>query len=227
MKLLTKQELLYSPVVANNAMNRQRKSTGVNSYEKELKFDIHEFLAGRIYGSSIVRWADLCCGEGRALTETYHYFQQKAFQSIELEGWDLIDGFCEDNLRTLNWYPGSLEDWQPAHEYDLITCIHGLHYIGDKLELIRRCAYSLKKDGLFIANIDFDNVRLEEGKSLKSGLIQLFEQYGFTYSKRRRILSCQGNRKIDFNLNYIGADDQAGPNYTKQPVVNSYYRLRK
>jgi hypothetical protein len=28
---------------------------------------------------------------------------------------------------------------------------------------------------------------------------------------------------IHLNFEYLGADDQAGPNYTGQPVVNSYY----
>ena len=30
--------------------------------------------------------------------------------------------------------------WQPALRFDLITCVHGLHYIGDKLGLLTRAA---------------------------------------------------------------------------------------
>jgi hypothetical protein len=46
------------------------------------------------------------------------------------------------------------------------------------------------------------------------------------------LLSCEGKREIRFSAGealptsyqYIGADDRAGANYTKQEVVDSYYR---
>ncbi len=44
MKLLTESELIWSPIVANNRMNRKRRASGINSYEKELKFKPETFL---------------------------------------------------------------------------------------------------------------------------------------------------------------------------------------
>ncbi|GAB3891420.1 hypothetical protein GCM10029964_064560 [Kibdelosporangium lantanae] len=32
-----------------------------------------------------------------------------------------------------------------------------------------------------------------------------------------------GHRQVHLPVQYLGADDQAGPNYTGQPAVNSYY----
>jgi len=44
MKLLAEKDLIWSPIVANSRMNRARKSSGVNSYEKEFKFKPENFL---------------------------------------------------------------------------------------------------------------------------------------------------------------------------------------
>jgi hypothetical protein len=32
-----------------------------------------------------------------------------------------------------------------------------------------------------------------------------------------------GPREVEFGLQYLGADDTAGPNYTGQPAVAAYY----
>lgn len=47
---------------------------------------------------------------------------------------------------------------------------------------------------------------------------------GLVYDSRKKLLSCRGQTDIRLPFDYIGADDQAGPNYTGQPAVNSYYR---
>ncbi|MGB0525105.1 MAG: class I SAM-dependent methyltransferase [Flammeovirgaceae bacterium] len=226
MKLLTKEELIWSPVVANNAMNRERGVTGVNSYCKELKFNCLQFLEERvIFAHEPVRWVDLCCGKGRALTDAHRYFQKKTMQSLELEGWDLIDSFHDYDLDfpKVTWHVGSLEDWTSDYRYDLITCVHGLHYVGDKLSVIEKCVRSLTDDGVFIANIDFGNVKSLKDKQLKRKVIKICRDHGLTYNPKIKVLRCEGKKDLRFNLAYQGADDQAGPNYTGQPVVDSYY----
>jgi SAM-dependent methyltransferase len=47
---------------------------------------------------------------------------------------------------------------------------------------------------------------------------------GFEYIAGRRLLTCGARtaRKL-LPYRYLGADDQAGPNYTGQPAVDSYY----
>jgi hypothetical protein len=70
----------------------------------------------------------------------------------------------------------------------LITCVHGLHYIGDKLALRSRLRAA-----------------------------------GFAYNPRRHQITCVGRRDVRLPYAYLGADDSAGPGYTGQPAVTSYY----
>jgi len=45
--------------------------------------------------------------------------------------------------------------------------------------------------------------------------------------KKIRKLITSGIKEIDTSMFlYLGADDKAGPNYTGQEVVNSYYALK-
>ena len=78
MKLLNDDALEKSSTVANCQMNRQRTLTGSNGYIKELRINPLDLLLGGTRAK--VRWLDLCCGEGKALTE--------AAQSIHNQGMD-------------------------------------------------------------------------------------------------------------------------------------------
>lgn len=42
---------------------------------------------------------------------------------------------------------------------------------------------------------------------------------------QRKIISCQGPRHIEWGLQYEGANDKAGPNYTGQEAVDAYYTI--
>ena len=148
--LLNKNELEWSPIVANNSMNRERIAFGINSYAKEINLNPVDFIEKRNNQSSI-HWVDLCCGTGNALIQTANYFKKGAFEKkLSITGIDLVDYFSiyEANpileLQQLN-----LSDWQPDKNYDLITIIHGLHYIGDKIELILKAGLNFKKRGHF------------------------------------------------------------------------------
>ena len=225
MKLLKETELDYSPVVANNRMNRQRGSSGVNSYEKELGLTPEIFLSERINHFGHATWLDLCCGEGRALVQAANYFRQKGMQEkINLQGIDLIGDFpsIQDQVPSIQWVQRSLHDWQPVGPYDLITIVHGLHYIGDKLKLIEKAVNSLREGGLFVGHLDLDNLAIENknhGRFFKT----LFMHQGFVYNGRTKLLQHPGSVPVTFNLDYLGADDSTGPNYTGQEAVTSCY----
>jgi hypothetical protein len=77
---------------------------------------------------------------------------------------------------------------------------------------------------LFAANLDLANLRQEDGRPLARRIGKLFREAGLVYT-RRRLLTCRGRRSVRFALSYLGADDSAGPNYTGQPAVNSWYRV--
>ena len=226
MKLLNNDELQWSTVVANNAMNRERVAFGVNSYEKEINFNPLDFIKNRV-AQEQVNWADLCCGAGNELWQVANLLvKEKTDTKVSIVGFDLVEYFTKDEpneiltLEQLN-----LNDWKPTQNFDLITIIHGLHYLGDKLKLISTAAAALKKDGVFIGNLDLDNIRINGVSNSRKFLLSFFKENNINYHQRKKLISITGTQNIPAIFQYCGADDQAGPNYTGQPVVDSYYNL--
>jgi len=222
--LLETVKLHASPVVANNAMNRQRGLMGANGYGRDLGLAPLEVLAEAARAGSVA-WVDLCCGTGSALVQAAacmtHY---PMAHCMRIEGIDLVEYF-EMNpwTKILSLTAQSVEAWQPAGPYDLVTCVHGLHYVGDKLAAVAKAVGTLAPHGLFAANIDLANFRFADGKPGGRTVAARLRRNGIEYDSRLRVIRCTGPREIDFGLRYLGADDTAGPNYTGQAAVDSYY----
>lgn len=208
--MLDDEALERSSVVANNAMNRERGLTGPNSYTKDLGVDLVALLDG-------ARWLDLCCGSGRALAEANARFGDR----VRTVGLDLVDHFAAEGPE---FFVGSLATWRPEGTFDLITCVHGLHYVGDKLGAVSRAASWLAPGGRFVANFDVADVRDADGVPLGRKLTGALREAGFAYDARKRLLSRVGGTEVRLPFDYLGADDRAGPNYTGQPAVVSHYR---
>jgi SAM-dependent methyltransferase len=223
MKLLSDEELVRSAVVANCRMNRERRLTGSNGYAKEIGFNPLDFLRAGVVPCTPVAWLDLCCGTGRALIEAAELVRADGLP-VEIVGVDLVGVFdtIEPGLGGLQLVEASLCTWHPDRSFDLITCIHGLHYVGDKFELITRAASWLVEGGLFTANVDIANLKVAGDKSDRR-LIQDLRRAGLCYHRKKRLLVCRGTRRLDLPFGYLGADDTSGPNYTGQPAVDSYY----
>ncbi|MGK5552331.1 class I SAM-dependent methyltransferase [Actinomadura kijaniata] len=203
-RLLDDDALERSPVVANNAMNRERT---LRSYARELGVDV---VAARP-----ARWLDLCCGTGRALFEA-----AALLPDTEIVGVDLVDRFLPAvPPRNLRLVTASVAAWEPPGAFDLVTCVHGLHYVGDKLGTLARAASWLTPDGLFVADFDVRGVRVPDARRLAAEL----RANGFDHDPRRRRVRLRGRREIAFPYRYRGADDRVGPNYTGQPAVASFY----
>lgn len=98
--------------------------------------------------------------------------------------------------------------------------------IGDKLGLIARACSWLNHEGLFVANLDCGNLRLNPGGTTSRAFAKELRQAGVDYLTNKRLVRCEGHRRLSLPFDYVVADDDAGPNYTKQPVVNSYYVRR-
>lgn len=225
MNLLPEAQLIWSPTVANSRMNRERNASGVNSYEQEFKFKPEAYLAAKIAAYGQASWLDLCCGRGNALIQTARYFEQHGQQHLlQLTGVDLVDSFqpLDENITCVEFVSASLLDWVPAQTYDLITCVHGLHYLGDKLKVIETSMAALNPSGRFVANLDVNNLVIQ-GTNTSAYLKKSFKQLGIAYHARRKVLERVGGLAIKFDLQYLGADDHAGPNYTGQDAVTSYY----
>lgn len=221
MTKLSLHELDNSPVVANNAMNRERQFTGTNSYSKDLHYRLEEFLRSKIRSPrDTVRWLDLCAGRGKALIEGAARIDNPKLECLGVDLVDYFDPVPEELRGSVRLETGSLPDWHaPLHLYDLITCCHGLHYVGDKLKTIENAVSWLKSDGLFIANVDPSNVELSDGLRIDD----ILRKEGFFFSNRTKVFHKIGFHNFEFPYEYIGGDDTAGPNYTGQPAVTSHY----
>jgi len=210
-RLVDDETLESSPVVANSAMNRERRLAG---YARELGVDVVAFLESRLSRGS-VRWLDLCCGQGNGPLECARTLNDPRLRIV---GVDLVDFFAGPRRPDVSFEVASVTSWTPRESYDLVTCVHGLHYVGDKLGLLARAASWLVADGLLVANFDAASVR-PAGRRVTTAL----RQAGFEYDGRRRRVTCRGRREPTLPFQYVGADDQVGPNYTGQPAVESYY----
>jgi SAM-dependent methyltransferase len=220
-RLLGDEVLWASDVVANCAMNRLRQLSGPNSYARELGFDPLDLLLDR---AAPVAWLDLCCGSGRALVQAGRRLAESTPPGatppgVTLVGVDLVDAF-EEGPAELVCAPA--DRFEPRRSFDLITCVHGLHYVGDKLGLLARAAGWLTGTGRLVADFDPASVRVE-GQTPRQVTRQL-RAAGFDYEPRHRRISRTGRATVVFPYTYLGADDRAGPNYTGQPAVTSHYR---
>ena len=143
--LLDGEQLESSSVVANSTMNRERELAGSNSYTRDLSFSTLEFLTGRLVRQERVAWLDLCCGAGRALIEAGRRFQEQGLAGrVSIVGVDLVAMFYPfpEGWSFLRLVEASLSTWEPEGRCDLITCVHGMHYVGDKMDLLRRASWS-------------------------------------------------------------------------------------
>ncbi len=228
MPLLNNHTLEQSSIVANCRMNRERDLIGTNGYDKEIGFHPLEFLREKAITQSNAKWLDLCCGTGKALQQAATIVENEEL-SIDIVGVDLVGMFAETKteLLRLQLVQASLSDWKPTTQFDLITCVHGLHYIGDKLGLIARVVSWLTENGRFVADIDLNSIKLQNAKSTNRLIVTEVRQQGFEYSSHKKLINCEGHQNVSFSFQYLGADDQAGPNYTGQPAVDSYYERAK
>ncbi len=212
--LLNDTILAQSSVVANSTMNRERGLSGANSYAKDLGFSPLVWLEAR----RPARWLDLCCGSGRALIEAA---ERCAGQGVEIVGVDLVGLFADgaEALPHLRLIESSVVECALEGPFELITCVHGLHYLGDKLGILAQYAALLSATGCLVGHLDLANIQGTERRKLQA----LLRKHGWRYDSRRHLI--EGTAKSQsLPLEYLGAQDYDAPNFTGQPGVNSYYK---
>lgn len=226
--MLTYAELLASPTVANSTMNRGRGLSGVNSYTRELRFDIATFLKTRAQERGYAIWFDACCGEGRALIEAGEEFAERDWgHQVRIIGVDLVDFFPPNDNPNVHLIAMDVVGFTPAHPVDLVTGVHGLHYIGDKLGFLERAYLRLTPGGLLLAHLDTANVR-EAGsdKPLWPRLIRRAHAARVSIGLKNYVLSLiRGEETLDFGARYVGATVSEQPNHTGITVVDSWYQM--
>lgn len=196
-------------------------------------------------------WLDLCCGSGRALAQADERLPSATIVGVDLvdafvsahPGGGSASGTAAVEAATteasaaeiapaevaaaeggVRFVVAPVEVWVPDRAFDLITCVHGLHYVGDKLAVLRRMVRCLRPGGRFVADLDLDAIRLDDGRAAGRRLATRLRAAGLDYDSGRHRIGCTGPRLLDLPYLYLGADDRAGPNYTGQPAVNSVYR---
>ncbi|RMI32340.1 class I SAM-dependent methyltransferase [Nocardia stercoris] len=143
---------------------------------------------------------------------------------MTLCGIDLVGYFAaEASTSRLRLITAAARNWWPDRPANLVTCVHGLHYVGDKLALLAAMLRWLTPGGKFVANFDPHSIRHADGSSAARRVLARLRAAGLTYDARRHLLTAHGPTTIEFRAEYLGADNRSGPGYTGQPAVTSYY----
>ncbi len=203
-RLLNAAELEVSPIVANCCMNRERELLGSNSYEMELGFDPLNWLRGRLARHQTVRWLDLCCGSGKALIQAAKLCEGIGVHAIKITGVDLVGMFLASDSPHLQLVQCSIFEYKPVERFDLITCVHGLHYLGDKLQAIRLAASWLVSDGRYVANLDPQDLCLSESGQGQRRIVRFLRDQGFEYLSAKHILQRTGHKQLKIPFPFRG-----------------------
>ena len=196
-RLLDNEALIRSAVVANCAMNRERQLAGPNSYTRELGLDpLDRFVCHSERAGTEACWLDLCCGSGRALIQAAEQLHQAGrAEHVALVGVDLVDAVDPTpapKYTSPRLICADVTTWGPDRRFDLITSVHGLHYLGDKLATLCRAAGWLTDGGLLIANLDLTSIRLPDGRPAGRALTNALRNAGFQYDARRHRITRTG-----------------------------------
>ena len=227
--MLTPADLLRSPVVANATMNRGRGLSGVNSYGRELRFDIVAFLERRVRERGGAVWLDACCGQGRALLEAGRQFAGTGWGSgVRIVGVDLVGMFEAGDAPNVRLIAGDVAAFKPGVPVDLITCVHGLHYLGDKLGFLESAHAMLAPGGVFLGSLDPQNVRGGEARgSVWRQAAAFARRSGAAPDLKSHVLRLErGEARLDFGLAYAGAAASEQPHDSGITVVDSWYASR-
>ncbi len=226
MTLLRADELLSSAVVANSTMNRGRGLSGVNSYERDLHFAILPFLAARVQEQGSALWYDACCGQGRALVEAGRQLAAIDWGGcVQIVGADLVGMFTPERAPSVSLMAADVAAFRPDRPADLVTCVHGLHYLGDTLGFLESAHEMLAPGGLFLGHLDPKNIRLAD--SAVSAWRQAARQAhtnGVAVDLKNHILRFErASTPLRFGMSYQGASVSETPNYTSITVIDSWY----
>ena len=74
--------------------------------------------------------------------------------------------------------------------------------------------------------IGIANLKIEGQPRAATLWKKYFKQNKIKYDARKNLLQIQGTKNITAAFTYLGANDQAGSNYTGMEVVDSFYRFK-
>lgn len=223
--MLTNDELLCSDIVANSVMNRQRGLAGVNSYERELHVDLLGFLTRRAGEHGGALWCDVCCGEGNALREAAEFLTHTPYRDeILLVGVDLVDAFAPADLPNLRLIAQDVSSFTPPRPADLVTCVHGLHYLGDKLGFVEEVYRHIAPGGFLLAHLDRAQILFQEESEAWPAVLRQARGRKASIRLTKGLLRIEKTiAPLDFGVKYLGATISEKPNYTGIVGIDSWY----
>lgn len=209
---MTEAELEWHPVVANCRMNRGRRLHGRGGYSRELGFDPLERV-----GSG--GWLDVGCGEGHALREAARVLPGRTLVGLDLVG-------PSEQTPGVTWVIGPVRSFEPEARFDLITAVHVLHYVADKLGTLERLRSWLAPGGTLVAQLDLAQVWVGAGPAPRtvSGWLRT-RGYGWDARAHRVMatgVSAGGAGLGPAPWRFVEGTP-GGPNYTGQEGVVSRY----
>ena len=94
---------------------------------------------------------------------------------------------------------------------DLISCVHGLHYLGDKLGFIQHACAMLTPGGLLLAHLDPDNLRASgAGASIWRQAVRHAAKGGAAVDFKGHVLRiARTEAPLNFGLTFQGAPARA------------------
>ena len=146
---------------------------------------------------------------------------------VQIVGVDLVEMFTPENAPGVTLTAADVAAFTLDRPADLITCVHGLHYLGDKLGFLQHAYAMLAPGGLLLANLDADNLRASGAdSSVWRQAVRHAGNGGVTLDFKGHVLRIERTGvTLDFGVTFQGATVSEQPNYTGITVIDSWYSL--
>jgi hypothetical protein len=121
---------------------------------------------------------------------------------------------------------GDVSTFNPGYAVDIITCVHGLHYVADKLAILCHFYSLLAPEGQIVANLDLMNIIVDDQPIAKwTAFTKLIAEPKPTATFKNHVLTLTKGSEcsLTFGLRFVGASISTEPNYSGITVVNSCY----
>jgi len=150
-------------------------------------------------------------------------------RQVQIVGVDLVGMFTPEQAANVTLTAADVAAFTLNQPADLITCVHGLHYLGDKLGFLQRAYAMLAPGGMLLGHLDPDNLRgLGAGASVWRQAARHAARGGVVVDFKGHVLRiARTEALLDFGLTFQGATISERPNYTGITVVDSWYTLRE
>ena len=128
-------------------------------------------------------------------------------RQVRIIGVDLVGMFTPEQAPSVTLIAADVAAFTPDQPADLITCVHGLHYLGDKLGFLQDAYAMLAPDGLFLGHLDAHNIQAtESGLPVWRRAARHAAKSGVTLELKSHVLRVKRTEaSLNFGVTYQGA----------------------